>query len=217
MKAFDSTVSEVGTIALPRFSGLRIMMMPFLLEDLESIPKSMGLWRKPLAQLRSMSEVQEGVAYLTIDEAEVEAGTTHRRPGLHVDGIGPDHRPASWGGGGGGTWGNSGMLVAASHYGCRGWDQIFQGEPGANGDCSHLANQCQPEDATQFEGGKVYLCGPLTVHESVVMGQKTNRQFVRLSMPNDCPWYEGYTENPTGVKATGPIHPPRTQFMGYRK
>jgi hypothetical protein len=85
-----------------------------------------------------------GTAYLTIDEALIEAGKTQRRPGLHVDGIGPDGSSGGWGGGGGG-WGTNGMIVAASVAGCNVYTGEFQGWPGANGDCSHLAAQCHDE------------------------------------------------------------------------
>lgn len=63
--------------------------------------------------------------------------------------------------------------------------------------------------------GVVYGCGALTVHKSIPMVKDTPRQFVRLSMPSDAPWYEGYTVNPLGVKPTGPIHD-RRAFMDYR-
>ncbi len=63
---------------------------------------------------------------------------------------------------------------------------------------------------------RVYHCGPLTVHESLPVWQTVPRQFIRISMPSDAPWYEGYTENPLGIKPTGPIHPRREKQMGYR-
>lgn len=211
---FRSEIRCVGHVKFPEYSGLRVMMMPFRLDDLGTVPESMAQWRRPLKTLRAYSRAKDGVAYLTIDEAFVPAGETHRRPGLHVDGIGPDGREAAWGGGGG--YGAQGMLLASSVMGCVGWNQSVLGYPGPNGDCAHLASALKPSCAVTMNAGGVYLCSPLAVHQPLAMRADTRRQFVRLSMPNDCPWYEGYTENPTGVKPTGPIHPRREEFMAYR-
>jgi hypothetical protein len=208
---FQSDFSEAGALTFPHFSGVRVMMMPVLLEDATTVP--IKQWREPFRQLVEMSPVRKGTAYLTIDEALVDAGETHRRPGLHVDGIGPDGREAGWGGGGG--WGSGGMLVAANVTGCRAWAQNFDGYPHANGDCEHLREQLgKPR---QLHENRVYMCGPLTVHEAIPMRRAARRSFVRLSMPNDCPWYEGYSRNPLGIEPTGPVHSARTEFMAYRR
>jgi hypothetical protein len=211
-----SEVERVGSIVFPDFSGVRIMMMPFRIEDpFGTLPDAIALWRPVVSDLCRMSPAVRGVAYVTIDEALVPAGRTHRRPGLHVDGIGPDGRTGAWGGGGGG-WCAKGMLVAASHVGCRAWAQSFRGHAGPNGDCAHLRDECDATREVVMEAGEVYRCGPTAVHESLPMTADTRRQFVRLSMPSDAPWYEGYTRNPLGIEPTGPIHPSRAEFMAYR-
>lgn len=190
----------------PIFSGIRVMMLPFLLDDLDSIPDEIEHWRFAIDQMISASAVNSGVAYLTIDEANVKAGETHRRPGMHVDGCG------AWGGGG--SWARNGMLVAASREGCRGWAQTFEGHPGSHGSCEHMRVQCG--SATRMRANRIYWCSPFAVHEAVPMSENTQRQFVRLSMPNNSPWFEGYTENPKGIRPTGPILPPRDEFMSFR-
>jgi hypothetical protein len=204
---FSSKIEDKGSLHFPEFTGLRIMMMPLRLEDEATIPEFMAQWRPAVRELIGISTVKHGTAYLTVDEAVVRAGETHRRPGMHVDGVG------AWGGGGGG-WARNGMLVASSRLGCRGWHQDFSGAPGDNGDCSHLADQCAAE--TLFQPGRVYWCSPLAVHESLPQQENGPRTLVRLSMPNDCPWFDGYTQNPTGILPTGPVLPARTEFMGYR-
>jgi hypothetical protein len=105
------------------------------------------------------------------------------------------------------------MLVAASVEGCRGFAQSFDGQPGANGDCSHLADQCLAP--MSMLPNRVYWCSPLAVHESTAMDRHTRRQFVRLSMPSNAPWHEGYTPSQYGVLPTGPIHGVR-QGMSFR-
>ena len=208
-----SEIREIGPVAFPAFTCTRVMMMPFKLEDVSTLPAELSSYRPLVSALRDAAPVKEGVAYLTIDEAHVNAGETHRRPGLHVDGVGPDGRAAGWGGGG--KYGANGMIVAASHTGSRGWSQDFTGSAGPDGDCAHLAGECDPAAEVVLRGGVAYFCGALAVHESIPAAHDMQRQFVRLSMPSDAPWYEGYTANPTGIQPTGPIHA-RRAGMEYR-
>ncbi|MEB3330794.1 MAG: hypothetical protein VKQ33_16335, partial [Candidatus Sericytochromatia bacterium] len=189
---FKSDLKHLGTVQLPAFSGTRIMMMPFLLEDGSSIPADLFPWREFVGQLtKKAGAPEQGVAYLTIDEALIQAGETQRRPGLHVDGIGPDGREGGWGGGGG--WGTNGMIVAASVACCNVFAGDFQGYPGPNGDCAHLADECDSKQAVLLEANQAYWLGPMTVHEVFPMKETVKRQFVRISMPSNAPWYEGYT------------------------
>lgn len=208
-----SEVEDLGPVALPAFTGTRWMMMPFRMWDVQgTIPAPW--WWDTIARLVELSGVSNGVGYITIDEARVEMGETHRRPGLHVDGVGPDGRIGGWGGGGG--YAASGMLVLASHAGCVAWRGEFDGWPGPNGDCDHLEPQVDDRDAIPLLRGRAYRLSPTTLHKSTMFHRPVQRQFVRLSLPSDAPWYEGYTRNPTGVEPTGPIHPPRAEFMGFR-
>lgn len=212
MGHFISSFEHRGAVALPVFSGTRIMMMPLALGDLSTVPDFLKAWRPALETLFGMTK-DRGVGYLTIDEKIVEPGQTHRRRGLHVDGI---YRggPGAWGAGGPGPWGapGSGMLTISSIPGCRAWRGTFAGKPGFEGECDHLESQCRDADATTFETGEVYWLDGLCVHESVPMTERVPRQFVRLSMPSCAPWFEGYTVNPLGIEPTGPILP-RREFM----
>ncbi len=208
---FESVCRKVGQLQLPAFTGTRIMMMPVIIGDLSSIPETLNEWRDSLKALFDLSPQYAGqVGYLTIDEKQVVPATTHRRAGRHVDGV---YRGVAgpWGGGGWGAAG-TGMLTVASHVGCRAWNGQFEGFPGYEGECDHLADQCCPENEVVFGAGEVYWVDGLCVHESIPQAQAVDRQFVRLSMPSTAPWFEGYTENPMGVKPTGPILP-RREFM----
>lgn len=206
---FISKFKHLGKIELPEFKGTRIMMMPIILGDIESIPDFLGDWNKAIANLFEMANCKEGIGYLTIDEKRVEPAKTHRREGKHVDGV----FQGSYGGwGGGGGWGSvgNGMLTVASHPGCRAWAGEFVGRPGWEGECDHLTDQC--DEGTLFGASEVYWVDGLCVHESVPQTRAVDRQFVRLSMPSDAPWFDGYTVNPLGVKPTGRILP-RRPFM----
>lgn len=208
-KKFQSKFKHLGSVKLPEFSGTRIMMMPVILGDINSIPNFLEAWNDALAEMFTMANCKEGIGYLTIDEKTVQPAKTHRREGKHVDGI----YQGSYGGwGGGGGWGSvgNGMLTVASHAGCRAWAGEFLGRPGYEGECDHLADQC--DDGTLFAPNEVYWLDGLCVHESVPMVKTVDRQFVRLSMPSDSPWFDGYTVNPLGVKPTGRILP-RREFM----
>lgn len=201
-----SEYQEIGQVTLPPFSGIRVMMMPIVLRDPSSVPDIVAPWRDLIRRLCEYGD--PGIGYLTIDEALVPAGRTHRRPGIHVDGVGPDGLPGAWGGGGG-PWAANGMIVAASHVGARAWDQIVEGTPAANGDCAHLRQELFDECAQPLKANTAYWLWSDTIHEALPMPVETPRQFLRISMPSDAPWYEGYTPNPLGARPTGPIHPPR--------
>lgn len=206
MTEFESVIIPWKRVVFPEFSGLRIMMMPFEFHNPEgSLPESP--WKKTVCHLTSQSGLG-GVGYLTIDEAEVRAGEYHRRPGLHVDGVG------GWGGGGGG-WGSNGMFVAASDDSCVAWPGTYKEAPAPDGNCDHLWNSFCIQ-GKRLSPEMVYYMSPFCVHMVSPMKQTAKRQFMRLSFPNDCPWFEGYTENPLGVKPGGPILPARAAEMNHR-
>jgi len=218
--SFVSQCSEAGQIAFPEYQGVRCMMMPFRFFDRGSIPIPFAGYRRIVDEMLDMSGMlwmthEHFIGYLTVDEAFVRAGETHRRPGLHVDGVVEDGSIGGWGGGGGG-WAAKGMLTAANRVGCRGWRQLFEGEPKPNGDCSHLASELRGDREFLMKANSVYSCNSHFLHEAVPMQEDTLRQFIRISMPSNAPWYEGYTRNPMGIEPTGPIHPARIEFMSFR-
>lgn len=216
-----SQVTDVGAVALPAPSGVRVLMMPFWLHDIRcSLPDFLAEWRAALTDLVEVAPCREGTGYLTIDERWTPAGTTQRRPGLHVDGWSVDGVDSgSWGGGGGGGgWGKgeNGMLTIASHVGCAAWNQEFDGTPLPYGDCEHLRGQCHDEAREVLRAGTVYHLTGLTVHESIPLGAPAFRQFVRVSMPSDAGWPVSCTPNPLGILPIGPLMEKRPQaFTAY--
>lgn len=216
---FESKCEPHAIIDLPGFTGLRIMMMPVIIGDMAKIPSVLKDYEAAIAQMFEVDKSRVGmknvgkVGYLTIDEKEVKAKTTHRREGKHVDGVYQGDTGA-WGGGSGGSWGGrgSGMITVSNIVGCRAWNQSFEGWPGWEGECDHLAEQIRDDAAVEFEPMRAYWLDGLCVHESILQHVDTKRQFVRLSLPSMGPWFEGYTENPLGVLPTGPILP-RRKFM----
>ena len=243
---FISIIEDCGSVSFPEFSSTRVMMMPFLLEDIRGTVH-LKAYRSLLIQILVAANKQgyeKGIAYLTIDEAIVVKGETHRRPGIHVDGLCPTETGKScaassggWGGGGGGWggglsggWGGSspppagkqkednahiGFFMAASEYGCQAWRGDFDGFPKETGDCSHLASQFT-ENNLLLEPNRLYGLSPLAVHQSIALDKDIYRQFIRVSMPSDAPWFKNYTPSPYGILPEGPIRPARKE-MGYRK
>lgn len=207
---FVSQFRHLGHTRLPKFTGTRVMMLPVVIGNLRTLPDFVRHYSDVATGLFSVCANPDWgkVGYLTIDEKPVEAGSTHRRAGLHVDG-GPGR---AWGGGGAPWAGiDTGMLTVSSHVGCRAWSQAFTGEIGEEGSCEHLRNQLQ-SPGTLLKPDCIYWLGALCVHESIAQPESVVRQFVRLSLPSTAPWYEGYTRNPLGVLPTGPILP-RRRFM----
>jgi hypothetical protein len=206
---FESNFKELQPITLPIFTGTRVMMMPIVLGDITSIPKTLSHYNQTFLQLFELMDQKHvgQVGYITIDEKAVKAGETHRRKGLHVDGVFNDSC-GGWGGGGWGSHGN-GMITVSSVKGCKAYNQLFDGEIGKDGECEKLISQLDKNKSEIFKEGVAYWVDGLCVHESLVQNEDCNRIFVRLSLPSKAPWFEGYTKNPLGILPTGKILPKR--------
>ena len=213
-ETFNSVYRKVWNhtpIKFPEYTGLRIMMMPVILDSWLGIPPNYyGLVQRLYDVMESRFKGEIG--YLTIDEQELEPGETLRRGGLHVDGY-YHGRCGAWGGGGG--WGSvgNGMLTISSTPHCKAYLGTFNGKPGDEGECDHLI---LPNEGEIFDAGHIYWVDGACVHESLPVTENTKRQFVRLSMPNNGPWFEGYTENPEGIKPSGEILPRREKYMSKK-
>jgi hypothetical protein len=210
----QSKIEDFGPIELPAYTGVRVMMMPFLMEDpTGTLPESLAGYRPALERVCALASPKSGVGYLTIDEALVRAGETHRRPGLHVDGCGP------YGGDPTPQWprpyASNGMFLASSHEGCRGYTQDVEGSPGADGDCEHLRSQLGA--GFVMSPGRLYWCSPTALHEALPMPRDTYRQLLRVSMPSAAPYHRDYTPNPLGIQPTGEPGPSRTRQMAFRQ
>lgn len=213
---FESPIVDLGIMQLPPFQGIRILQMPVILGSVHSLPRSLAAWTPALLYMMSRKFEYHGqTGYLTIDERLVKAHTTHRRPGIHVDGV-YNGAGATWGGGAMWSGIGTGMLTVASHVGCRAWEGSFEAELGPDGEFENAEPHLVGKKEITLQPSTLYWMGPHTVHESTPMREDTFRQFVRISMPSDAPWFDGCTENPLGIKPTGSVLPRRTQFMTDR-
>lgn len=193
----------------PEFTEERIMMMPVILGSLEGVPSQ---YEDIITKLFGLVEHRHigKIGYLTIDEKEFLEEGTHRREGWHVDGYYKGNCGA-WGGGG--SWGSTGngMIVISNIEGCESLLGEIPASIGDEGAVNHLPHNICP---FMFEAGIPYWVDGACIHRSVIQPKGTKRQFIRLSMPNNGPWFKGYTENPTGIKPSGEILPERSEFMG---
>lgn len=211
MESFNSTFRKIwnhSKIEFPEFTGLRVMMMPVVLGSLEGVPEQYHEFVLSLYEVTEKRHMGQ-IGYLTIDEQDLEPNETLRRSGLHVDGY-YHGRCGAWGGDG--SWGSvgNGMLTISSTPHCKAYLGVFNGKPLDEGECGHLT---LPNEGEVFEDGHIYWVDGACVHESMPVVEKTKRQFVRLSMPSNGPWFEGYTENPTGIQPSNDILPAREKFM----
>jgi hypothetical protein len=224
---FDSVFKACYEVKLPEYTGVRIMMMPVIIGNPDSIPEFVKQYRALFEAMcgdASASDHAGGVGYMTVDEQYVKAGKSSRRKGLHVDGAGKETVIRRIPGGpaegtvvhvsGGRCFGaiGNGMLTVSTPSGCKAYNQTFTGRWGDEGECEHMRSQCMESASRVFEPSMMYWLDGLCVHESLPMDVDTRRQFVRLSLPSDGPWFEGYTVNPTGILPVGPILP-RRAFM----
>jgi len=215
IRGFKSTGMKVGSVKnlFPKFTGTRIMMMPFYVQDIDgSLPESLSsyktLLKKMVGSCPDHVRYWEGnTAYLTIDEKSLVAGQCQRKEGLHVDGMYKGMLAGAWGGQGGG-WGSCGngmLLVSNTDDLCKMWIGDFDNVPVNDGDCEHLRVQLETKEEVPFKNGDVIWADGLCVHQSFAPKEDVDRQFVRISMPNNSPWFEGYTVNPLGILPSGHI------------
>jgi hypothetical protein len=233
---YKSIFRELKPVFLPEFSNIRVLMLPVMLQDIESLPNDLRCYKQTYQELVDLSPVKEGVAYLTIDERYVEKGQTLRVRGLHVDGIGAEGKmnlsiwathglrcylSSMWDEGAKkwyyGAAGIGGMITVSNPEGCRAWHKEFTGRIEWDGSCEKLREHFPDSESTVFKAGMAYWCNSSCVHESIPMAGDAQRVFVRLSMPSKAPWYSGYTTNPKGVKPTGPVVPVGAWRTGYEK
>lgn len=174
--------------------------MPIILGKMDGVPQQ---YYGIMDNLYSIIESRwiNHIGYLTIDEQKLKKGESLRRAGLHVDGI-YNNKGGPWAGGGG--WGTvgTGMFVISNTPHCKAYLGYFSGKPKKEGECEHLK---LPNKGEILKKNEIYWLDGLCVHESLPVKRKLKRQWLRLSMPSNAPWFEGYTENPTGILPTGKI------------
>jgi hypothetical protein len=106
---YEESFSEVGVVTFPPPQDININMMPFVMGDITSIPVEYRHYWPLIAACPLPCKTQKvrtssypnrfetvkpeigKVGYLTIQEGFVPAGSSQRRPGLHVGWLGEEY------------------------------------------------------------------------------------------------------------------------------
>ena len=194
--------ADVGMSTFPRFKGININMMPFILNDLTTLPTKFRTYdnmiKKCMGLVTNHRKDKNCVAYLTITETKVEKGKTQRRPGLHVEK--PHSIPIKinmFDSMFGGSFMDGGIFMASNlDSTCRIWNaQVESHAIGWEGDVEylrdHLDDVCRQNTshtprcrATKSriltKANHVYWITDKTPHEAVPLSSSRKRQFFRL-------------------------------------
>ena len=79
-----SYVQERGEVDFPEFTGERVYMRDF--KQADGLPSDLARWQPTVDQMLAGIKTNDSI-FLMIDQGIVEPGMTHRRPGIHVDGV----------------------------------------------------------------------------------------------------------------------------------
>ena len=83
MNKYTSEVIKTSDGSFPEFKGERFYMVPFFKK--EGLPMESKHWQPTVDQMLQGVDTDQEI-YIMIDQSFVKAGTSHRRPGLHIDG-----------------------------------------------------------------------------------------------------------------------------------
>lgn len=195
-----SASKKVGPLSVPFFLG-EIKMLPFNVLDIynSDIPKNL---QPAVEAMCSRLPDKEITAYLTVDGREIDAGKSHRRGGVHIDGNYLADL-CGWGGTPGSGWKvggdgreltkeqhdrsyktlTGGIILASSRFGAKGWNGCVPGEARAGGDCSHLNLSRFKE--FNLQPNTVYMGTSQWLHESVPITDPYHRTLMRVTLPED--------------------------------
>ena len=93
-----SNVQQRGMVPFPAFTGERVYMREFT--KAAGLPSGLSHWQDTVDAMLDGVDTS-GPIFLMVDQAPVKVATTHRRPGLHVDGYWHPALHAHGSGGGG--------------------------------------------------------------------------------------------------------------------
>jgi len=143
--SFFSDYKQISPVKFPKFSGTQVLMMPIIIGDLSSIPDSLAHYKPMLSELFKLQRHDGEIGYLTIDEKTIFAGKSHRRKGMHIDGMEPRNFPELFGTNevvnASGSWGSS---VLDDSWGIA-EDHRFRGDSGSSDDRDAEVGRLQAE------------------------------------------------------------------------
>jgi hypothetical protein len=129
----------------------------------------------------------KGLIHVTVDEKQLKAGETQRKPELHVDGR---FTGMSWGHTG--RWNHvcneiplprMNVAVASSLARCKVYKGEFIGTPSEQGDLSHIRDQVG--EGLLVPANEWHLLSPDCVHESLPLDCDAKRSFIRVAFDEE--------------------------------
>lgn len=196
---------NVGQARFPEPRDININMMPFIMGQKDSVPEAYRhYW--PLIEQCAVSEKQHGkVCYLTIQEGQVAAGQSQRRPGVHIESpgmlkVGGHHEDGrkDWGCGFvmfDDTEVHDGIYMASSiANSCRIWNATIKDPALAadgHGGVEHLRHLLG--EGICMDPARIYWLTDATPHESLPLQEGCYRQFFRLVTSSLSVWYHEHS------------------------
>ena len=188
-----SRIEQRGPVPFPPFTGERHYMRPFTKRD--GLPADLAHWQPTVDAMLDGVDAP-GPIYIMIHQKDISPGTSHRRPGLHIDGYWIPSIQAHGGGqhvAGPGAWDNDNkwkhcnfatpeaLVLASDVAASRAYAGPWQGAPGKGGDCAHIDTAGLLPVVLQ--AGVAYVGNVTMLHESLPVMQPTRRTLVRLNVP----------------------------------
>lgn len=206
LKDWNSTAHKQGMrVEFPASTGLNVNMMPFVFGDEASLPEELRTYWPMVEVCREELRNHYGddchddeIFFLTVQETEVQEGTSQRRPGLHVDRQSPDSPGPGgrvrWGGLSGGIFLASSVSNSTRVWPCR----IGPKAIGDLGCVEHLRQHLG--EGADLEAGEMVWLTDVTPHESLPLPSGGPRKFFRLVTSDVSHWYTQHsTPNPLGI------------------
>lgn len=180
-----STVQQRGAVSFPAFTGERIYMREFRKES--GLPADLVRWQPTVDAMLDGVDAA-GPIFLMVDQRQVFAAQTHRRPGVHVDGhwlpcvqahghglgrhtVPPRPRSLE----------PEALIPASDVLGCAAFVGEYEGEPAIDGDCSHL--DLSGLQRVEMEPGLAWAGHTMTMlHESTPVSKDCFCTVVRLNV-----------------------------------
>jgi hypothetical protein len=190
---------------------VNVNMLPIRLNSVKSLPRELVEYWDLIEFCVKRVEQPEKVGYLSVHESFVPAGSSQRRPGLHIESPGvlgsgaqlKTHKAMSWGGGCVVTTTLRGGIFFGSNVSgsCAIWpDRIVvdvddPGAVGTGGSCEHLRHYLGVPRETK--AGEIWWMTDRTPHEALPQRHGEWRQFFRLVVGKVSVWYSKHnTTNP---------------------
>lgn len=186
-----SNLQTIGAVTFPAWTGERVYMREFTRKD--GLPTDLQRWQPTVDAMLSGLEAP-GPVYIMIDQGEVRPGTSHRRPGVHIDGYWIAAEGAHRGGGHVGVAGRwegrwnqcdfstpEALVLASDVEAACAYVGEWNGAPGEGGDCAHI--DLSRLRRVAMRAGVAYAGNVSMLHESLPLQRAVRRTLVRLSVP----------------------------------